>query len=388
MFKTKIMYIILFIISIVFFILYNRPLSLYLMIFIAVLPLFLGISALLAKKSIRASIETGSDTAIKNEKINLSVNLRNRTPFPFPNSVVTVEYFNSLLGVRGSMIITVPIHDMCSEKICFSLISDHCGILDVKIKSVRVFDFIKLFSCKIKPGNSYKITVLPEIYPLSSSGSLSLINAEESDIFSKYKSGDDPSEIFALKNYVPGDKPNRIHWNLSLKQDELIVRHYSQPVNSSILLILDFCGTSGKDAQTLDAAAETAFSISFFLSENDIPFKFAYYNHLTEKDIIVSVSDEKDIAPVLKGVFTIGPAEKTDFAVSIKDMLCSCSCIFYVTTSAENLSKILRENDCENLRPIFIDSGSKDNFIRPEFANEITVIPAAKAQRFISDILI
>ena len=111
-----------------------------------------------------------------------------------------------------------------------------------------------------------KITVLPEIYNLNSLYKLNIINTNESSIFSKYKRGDDPSEIFDLKNYLPGDKPNRIHWNLSLKQDNLIVRHYSQPVNSSILVALDFNGiASEKNIRSLDTVSEVFASISFLL---------------------------------------------------------------------------------------------------------------------------
>lgn len=385
---SKFLYFILLIISVLFYILYSETLSFYLLIFTVSLPFIMGICIISAKFLISADIEPDSDTAIKNGRIGFSLKIRNRTPLPFPNSIVTVEYSNNLMGITDKMTISIPVHPLCSEKVSFALTSEYCGILNVSVKSVHIFDFIKLFSCCIKPKNACEITVLPEIDPVSSADSFSMINAEESDIFSKHKSGDDPSEIFALKNYVQGDKPNRIHWNLSLKLDDLIVRHYSMPINSSILVILDFCGNASKSyIRTLDTAAQTAFSISFYLSENGIPFKFAYYSGSTENDIIIPVSDQRDITGAMKEIFLSGPAEKTDFDWTIKDISHEYSSILYITTSKDNLSAVMKESYMGNIRPFLIQSDNV-SFSELERNNEITVIPAGKSENGMSNIII
>lgn len=385
MIGSKIMYVLMFFVSVIFFILYTKPYSLYLMLFIAAIPVFLFIVILLAKRMIKADIEVGSDTAVKNEKIDISVNIKNRLSVPFTNSIISIEYYNSLVGVKDIITVSVPIHAMCSEKIYISLSSDYCGILNMKIKSIRVYDPIKLFSCRICPKKERSITVLPEICPVSSMNSFSLINSDESEIFSKHKSGDDPSEIFALKDYIPGDRPNRIHWNLSLKHDDIIVRHYSQPVNSSIAVVFDFCGVPGIDAKALDTAADTVFSIAFFFIDNGIPFKFIYYSQSAGGEISAEISDEKDISHVIKDIFKKGSCVSTSFALD--ETAREHSGIFYVTTSQENLFNALSLVDGGGLRPIFIES-ENSSVSKFESYNDITVIPAGNSSRFISDILI
>ena len=37
----------------------------------------------------------------------------------------------------------------------------------------------------------------------------------ESDSYSTIKGGDDPSEVFAIREYREGDRLQRIHWKLS-----------------------------------------------------------------------------------------------------------------------------------------------------------------------------
>lgn len=46
----------------------------------------------------------------------------------------------------------------------------------------------------------------------------------DSDEYSMRHPGDDPSETFALREYVPGDRVRSIHWKLTEKTGEVIVR--------------------------------------------------------------------------------------------------------------------------------------------------------------------
>ena len=52
----------------------------------------------------------------------------------------------------------------------------------------------------------------------------------DSDRFSTYKKGDDPSEIFDIREYADGDKIQRIHWKLSSKTGDLMVKEGSLPL--------------------------------------------------------------------------------------------------------------------------------------------------------------
>lgn len=183
MLSVKILYMLLLIISVIFYLLYTEMLSLYILIFLVALPLLLGAIIIYSRFFIKGSIEAKSNTVVKKGKIDILLSINNKTIIPFSNSIITIEYFNNLLKSYDTMILTVPIHPLCNERINFSLTSDYCGILNIKIKSIQIYDFIKLFSCRIKSDVVNKITVLPEIYNLNSLYKLNIINTNESSIF-------------------------------------------------------------------------------------------------------------------------------------------------------------------------------------------------------------
>lgn len=63
----------------------------------------------------------------------------------------------------------------------------------------------------------------------------------DSDRFSTYKKGDDPSEIFDIREYADGDKIQRIHWKLSSKTGDLMVKEGSLPLMKEIHIFIDLC---------------------------------------------------------------------------------------------------------------------------------------------------
>lgn len=389
MLTVKIIYAVLFIIASVFYLLYTEILSAYILIFVIMLPLLLALTLLFSKFLIRGNISAISNTAVKNEKINFMLTINNKTFIPFSNSIITIEYFNNLINTYDTMVFTIPIHPLCNEKISFSLTSDYCGILNIKIKSIKIYDFIKLFSCKIKPKSVTKITVLPEIHTLKSINDNNTIKSNDGEIFSKYKHGDDPSEIFALKNYLPGDRPNRIHWNLSLKQGELIVRHYSQPVNSSILIVLDFSGgVSEKYISSLDTASDIFASISYFLINNEIPFKFTYFNNENNCLNFSQINNNSDIISDLKTIFENGPVDSSIFTNEILNMINDYSKIIYISSSQKAVSQLNKQNILGNMIFIYIKNEILNEFVDIKKYDNIIVIPSGKLKDNISKIIL
>lgn len=295
MIRNKIIYLILVISAILFFILYADNLSLLLLILSAVFPVFMGIVTIAARLCIKADI-TSAPAAVKDTETQYKITVRNKSVFPYPNSIITVEYKNIFGDNVQEFKVSVPIPSRNTQCITFGLSSNFCGRLSVKIKNIRIYDYIKLFSAKVRCRCQCSTAILPQTFPVKGTANNTAIMSNEGDVFSKYHSGDDPSEIFDLKNYVPGDKINRIHWNLTMKQDELITKHYSQPVESSILIAVDMPEVSGKNIlRHIDAAAETAASLSNFFIENEALHKLCCLDKKSGEIILCSITDISDI---------------------------------------------------------------------------------------------
>ena len=139
----------------------------------------------------------------------------------------------------------------------------HVGIYTSGIKTCTIEDLLGMFQRVIRPDETvYSLTVLPRVFdvdPLAMApgdpGSELMARANE-DLNA-------PSDIRA---YQPGDAMKKIHWKLSARKQELIVRKFEEPLLQEVLILMDcsrppFRGDPQEEADIRDALLETAASL-------------------------------------------------------------------------------------------------------------------------------
>ena len=84
--------------------------------------------------------------------------------------------------------------------------------------------------------------------------------------------GNDFSEIYSLRGYEPGDDVKRIHWKLTEKTDEVLVREGSRPQEDEVLLYWDRTGNTVP--AVADALAECVTSVGLALLQSRLRFVF------------------------------------------------------------------------------------------------------------------
>lgn len=350
MFINKISYFFLFILLLVFYVLYADILSFLILILAIALPIIMYIYLIIISRNIDFDINFDKIAAQKDSDIELKINIKNYSNFPISNSLITIEYKNLLTNETSILTSTIPIQSHTSNSLNFIINSCYCGNLLFELKSIILYDYLKLFSKKIKINKSKEITVLPNIYHIDPHIDTNTNFLSDSNIFSKTKSGDDCSEIFNLRDYVAGDKINRIHWKLSIKQDNLIVKDYSFPIHSSVILIFE--NNYNNNYNLMDLSIETLMSISQFLVENDIAHHIGWFNHKVNSFLKEDIFSNDDFAIFLGKLFktTASPIfSNTLNQFQLLDETTNYSHIIYIssTTSKEilhNFSTIHNES--------------------------------------------
>ena len=186
-------------------------------------------------------------------------------------AAVTVE--NLLTGETQKLVISVNPLPRRTCEAPFTFTSAHCGTLRFSAEKIRMADWLGVFSIRAGKEIRAKCTVLPDTFPMEPHPELLLSKADESEVYSQLKPGNDPAEIFDLREYAPGDDIRRIHYKLSAKTDQLTVRTYSLPIERSLLLYWDrVCGAPAEK----DTAAECIVSLGQALLGAGQPFSLGW----------------------------------------------------------------------------------------------------------------
>lgn len=142
--------------------------------------------------------------------------------------------------------------------------TEHCGALLCTLSRARVCDYLGLFSLPIHGQREHRVIVEPKPVPIE--------NAQEADADSAFawkpKNGGF-SENHELRLYAPGDSLRQIHWKLSAKTGKLIIREPMIPDPGRVLVRLELKGS----AHDTDRLLGKTLWLGRRLLEQNIPFE-------------------------------------------------------------------------------------------------------------------
>ena len=153
-----------------------------------------------------------------------------------------------------------------------------CGEVQITCKEVCVRDLLNLFQIKMKPFGEMRMIIYPRKVNLQVELSQTTIGAPKSEGMMQNRKGNDLSEIFDIREYVPGDDIRSIHWKLSSKTENLILREASDPSHYNVVLLPDFGQDSMKEKraeEVMNAAVAVGAAIGEKLIEKRVAFCMA-----------------------------------------------------------------------------------------------------------------
>ena len=164
--------------------------------------------------------------------------------------------------------------------------TEHCGLLRYRLDRPRIYDYLGLFSLSMPGAAGREMLVLPPAVEIDDLPSL----LQYAGKAWKPKPGGGFSEQHEIREYQPGDKLNQIHWKLSAKTGDLMVREAMEPADKTILLEMILRGTP----EVLDRKLGQLIWIGRYLLEKEIGYKLRI---LTGEGILV---EEVDALPMLE----------------------------------------------------------------------------------------
>lgn len=176
----------------------------------------------------------------------------------------------------------------CSTR--FQMQSYRCGYLQASVKKLYFMDWLGFLPVRGKTIAKAGCGVLPDTFVPNLYLDVPQMDRSDSETWSQIQKGTDASQVFGLRDYVPGDGLNRIHWKLSSKRQRLVVKESSMPVEKSLLLFWNK-NMGESTPKEMDAMAEVVASIAQQLCSLGYVFTIGWtqgkesrYEEITEEE--------------------------------------------------------------------------------------------------------
>jgi len=195
---------------------------------------------------LKVSVEPFPETVFRKDESTLGVRVINRFIMPISPLRVYVKVCgeNRYRPENRVIIASVPAMDSVTFKI--GSIMSYRGEFEVGLDCVEFLDILKLFRFKKTCPKRYSVSV-PRVVVLKT---LNDFNEDENENTAVRHDGFNRNVFSHLREYREGDTLRHIHWKLSARLDELIVKQMEQNYNNSALVFCDFTG----DYPTIEAA--------------------------------------------------------------------------------------------------------------------------------------
>lgn len=227
--------------------------------------LFSALSVLLARRSLQLDCQVTPEETPRGETAHLRVRVRRHAPLPVSPLRVTVglgdlqaEYTLPLNRRTPALEVDIP--------------ARHIGALPAGVLSAAFTDALGLFRGQVSCRSTVQeLLVLPRSFEVAP---LRFLDGEDGRALQN-RTTEDLSSPEDTRVYRQGDPLKRVHWKLSARRRELIVRKFETPAPPDTLILLD-C-TPPASAALWDALCETALSVAEMQAKSDAPVRVPLY---------------------------------------------------------------------------------------------------------------
>lgn len=199
--------------------------------------------------------------ARKEEKLTGDIFLQNTGRFPILAGRIFLSVKKSITGETEEFSMDIHAPGRRDGKATFFLDSDYMGVLDIAVQRVELYGFFGCIRKVIQSKLVKEVMILPETaelhFPVQNNGIASAFFDEAES----GRKGNGPGEYFGIRPYIDGDSMKQIHWKLTGKTDEYMVKEVEVPMMRMPLIFLE-TRVEKKEAGMIDGLLEAFFSIS------------------------------------------------------------------------------------------------------------------------------
>jgi len=235
--KNAVWYGLFFVFALLFTQALRSPLSSVLFIFVMLLPPLLVLYVLTCHMFVSESNTVEAETIQKEVPLEYEIMIANNGFLPYPFVDADIQY-PATDGVHcDTKRVSCSLAPMGTFRILDRAVFHYRGGYEIGIRDLYVYDPLKIFRIRMRRDNLRPVFVMPRrpVIVTDGEGAASEVNTTEVRNFR----GADRTELTEIKEYRMGDGLRDIHWKLSSKTQDLMVKHYGMNACRSVCFLPD-----------------------------------------------------------------------------------------------------------------------------------------------------
>ncbi len=178
----------------------------------------------------------------------------------------------------------------------YSIRFQNYGSYRLRLVKIRIYDFTGLFYLNQTVNSCGSVQIFPEIQETGVHLTEAVRNfCGEADVYDDFRPGHDSSELYGFRPFCKGDRIQGIHWKLSARMDELLVKEVSMPKACPVVFLLDYRPAGQRDEKKVNVYLALLAGISFSMMDAGCPHYVSWYSGRMRDVVRVRVDDEESL---------------------------------------------------------------------------------------------
>jgi len=251
----------------------------------------------------------------KGDEVRFNVDIVNETNILYPY-VEILFYGVDTIFKKHFMAKKIAVLPHTKGRYYFELQCQYKGYYEVGLKQIQMRDFLGFVSFKYQVFEPKYITVYPrvivlDVFPIHtnklSSGEGTLNDKEEDQV-----------TLSDIRKYAYGDSIKKIHWKLSAKKGEIIVKNFDGAVTASTAILLDATRNPYEvliNTIIEDKVVEVAIALVHYYLTHNVEIDLLYHQ---EEIIRQTAKDYSYFESLYQMLFKMRFKSEIDFADTVK----------------------------------------------------------------------
>lgn len=269
-------YFLLFIICLFLADFYQHPLFLFLTVLLLFLPPLSYVICRYAFTHLQCRIVLPALYATSGDRLSLSIRLTSDTIFPLPDCQIQYHITSAFYPCKEQRIVVCPAYARGTFSFDLPLTMHRAGCYEISVTDLTAYDYLHFFTFHRQETVHMELPV----YPVKTKQNAFDRNAY-GEGFDEYEEtqakGNVSSNVTDIREYIPGDRLQKIHWKLSAKQGKLMVKENEQTSSHQFTLLTELYQPV-PESDCLEQALTNSYTMADSLLRAGEPFFFMFYS--------------------------------------------------------------------------------------------------------------
>ena len=348
--RNRVLYILAVLACLAFSMMYKENISAVILAAVVIYPLFAWLTTFVLMKLVKAEFSKGDILAEKGTRFELIINVKNRFILPCVPMELVCDLPDEDTGLAAEKKIYVTLPPFGKAKLAMNCMNRYRGKYSFAVKKISVVDPLRIIRVSKKGKSVINAVFVPRKLTVPD---VSYFCESENFIAKRQSSTDNKEDFSHVRDYIPGESVQLVHWKLTAKQGDLMLKQYDSVFDRKALILCDFdcCSRERDPLLCADTIIETAIAFAkTFLDENI----FTNVDFGQTAECSCRITNQSEFVSFFELMSVISPKSELGGFSSLMDKNVGGESVLVIVTAALTEDIILRANKLAAEESVFI----------------------------------